>query len=44
MREIVDSSLKLKETCGEWFDKVIELGFFDEEESIKEYENIQKIV
>lgn len=44
MREIVDSSLKLKETCSEWFDKVIELGFFDEEESIKEYENIQKIV
>ena len=44
MREIVDSSLKLKETCSEWFDKVIELGFFDEEENLKEYENIQKIV
>ena len=44
MREVVDSSLKLKETCSEWFDEVINLGFFDENINLSEVEKIERIV
>lgn len=44
MREIVDSSLKLKETCSNWFDKVIDLGFFDEDINICEDDKMKRIV
>lgn len=36
MRECVASSLKLQKTCATWFDKVLELGFFEDEEDRSE--------
>jgi hypothetical protein len=29
MRECVSYSIKLEDTCATWFDKVIELGFYE---------------
>ena len=33
MRETVKSALALTKTCETWFDKVLELGFFENEDS-----------
>lgn len=32
MRECIDSAMKLEKTCATWFDKVLELGFFEEKD------------
>lgn len=39
MRETVESSLKLQGTCATWFEKVLELGFYEEDE-----EELKKII
>lgn len=41
MRETVESAIKLDQTCKTWFDKVLELGFYEEE---KPSEKIKRIV
>lgn len=38
MRECIGSSMKLEKTCATWFEKVIELGFY-ENESLENYDN-----
>ncbi|WP_446897097.1 DUF4392 domain-containing protein [Clostridium sp. LBM24168] len=45
MRECIESALKLKKTCATWFEKVIELGFYENEAS-KSYEEqkLEKII
>jgi hypothetical protein len=35
MRECVQSSIKLEETCATWFEKVIELGFYEKQKLTK---------
>ena len=35
MRECVQSSIKLEETCAAWFEKVIELGFYEKQKLTK---------
>lgn len=32
MRECIESAMKLEKNCATWFEKVIELGFYDNEE------------
>lgn len=45
MRETVESALKLEKTCETWFEKVIELGFY-EKQSEDDYESdeLKKII
>ncbi|MFA9396799.1 MAG: DUF4392 domain-containing protein [Clostridiaceae bacterium] len=40
MRESIESVMKLEKTCSTWFEKVIELGFYEDVES-KTCENIK---
>lgn len=45
MRETVKSALSLTKTCETWFDKVLELGFFENESNeIFEDEKMKKII
>ena len=41
MRETVKSALALTKTCETWFDKVLELGFFENEDN-ESYEDIRE--
>lgn len=40
MRETIESAMKLEKTCATWFEKVIELGFYDENCSDEKLKNI----
>ena len=45
MRETVKSAMELKKTCTTWFEKVIELGFYEEQvNETYEDKKIQKII
>jgi hypothetical protein len=45
MRECVESAIKLKKTCATWFEKVIELGFYDDNKLPKhENKKLKRII
>lgn len=46
MRECIASAINLEKTCVTWFEKVIELGFYEEEEVFIDYDNdpIERII
>lgn len=45
MRETIKSAMKLNKTCETWFDKVIELGFYEEQGNrVYEDKKVKKII
>jgi hypothetical protein len=45
MRETIDSAMKLEKTCATWFEKVMELGFYEKaEEYVYEDEKLKNII